>query len=256
MDRAAEAVVAGLGLTLRAMARLPSCGRLELGGGSFLLMTGTEAASENWVFDRSRTLTGEKTARACSFFAGANLPFVWPVLPDAGGAYRKELERAGLPARGELTAMARPASLPDRRTLPLTFERAATEETAFRWAETAWRAFGSPSGAPASFAALASGLGRDPDFRLILACRDGEPVGTFMLSFAGAGAGVYYFATLPEERGKGVGAAMMKELLRAASMSSGLVTLQATPSGAPFYASLGFEALFAIPLHSRAEEVF
>jgi GNAT superfamily N-acetyltransferase len=229
---------------------------LELPGGAFLLRTGIEAASENWVFDRSRTLGRENAARARAFFDEAKLPFVWPVFPDAGSAYRRGLEEAGLPERGSLTAMALSTPFPERKTPALAFERAATEEAASRWAETAWRAFGSPPGAPASFAALAAGLGRDPNFRLILARRDGAPAGTFLLSLTESGAGAYYFATLPEERGKGIGAAMMKELLRIASASLGPVTLQATPSGAPFYASLGFDALFTIPLHSRAEEVF
>jgi GNAT superfamily N-acetyltransferase len=94
--------------------------------------------------------------------------------------------------------------------------------------------------------------------------RNAVPVGTFMLASCGfeAGIGVYYFATLPEERGKGVGSAMMEKILRVASEGAsgfpalGFVVLQATPSGARFYASQGFDALFPLPLYSLTQDVF
>jgi GNAT superfamily N-acetyltransferase len=84
-----------------------------------------------------------------------------------------------------------------------------------------------------------------------------------MLVFRGpeADVGVYYFATLPEERGKGVGAAMMDKILRVASegapgfSAAHFAVLQATPEGARLYASQGFEALFPIPLYSLTPDI-
>jgi GNAT superfamily N-acetyltransferase len=152
----------------------------------------------------------------------------------------------------------------ERVPSPFTFEKVTAKEDAVLWAETAWRAFGSPSGAPAPFVGLAQEIFAEAGFLLMTAHRNAVPAGTFMLASCGpdTGIGVYYFATLPEERGKGVGSAMMDKILRIASEGTsgfpalGLVVLQATPAGARFYASRGFDALFPIPLHSLTQDVF
>jgi GNAT superfamily N-acetyltransferase len=136
----------------------------------------------------------------------------------------------------------------------LTFEMVTSREGAERWAETAWLGFDSSSGAPPSFVSLVQGLRCAEGCFLLLAKRDGAPVGTALLTQEGVGVGVYYFATTPQERKKGVGGGMMDEILRFASRR--VVTLQATPAGAPFYATHGFEPLFELPLHSHALEVF
>jgi GNAT superfamily N-acetyltransferase len=106
---------------------------------------------------------------------------------------------------------------------------------------------------------MARGLAAEAGFLLTTARRGAVPVGTFMLASRGSGAGlgVYYFATLPEERGKGVARAMMDEILSVASDGSfGSVVLQATPEGARFYATRGFGSLFPIPLYSSAQDVY
>jgi methionine-R-sulfoxide reductase len=77
-------------------------------------------------------------------------------------------------------------------------------------------AFDSPPGAPASFVKLARGFRNSKGFFLILAKNDGLPVGTALLSLSGGSAGIYYFATLPGERKKGVGHAMLHEAARLA----------------------------------------
>jgi GNAT superfamily N-acetyltransferase len=244
------------------MARLPSCRSLSLGENAFLLATGTEDASENWAFVPSHSLEKSDVDRALSFFGESDLPFVWPVFPGAGGAYRQALEEGGLLRRGELTAMiceVRQMRRSPRTQTALAFERAKTKEAAAVWAETAWRAFDSPPGAPAPFVEMALGLFAEPGFLLTLARRNAVPVGTFMLTTRGSGVfggatGVYYFATLPEERGKGVAGAMMDEIPRIAA--PGPVVLQATPQGARFYAFQGFDSLFPIPLCSLTQDVF
>ena len=65
--------------------------------------------------------------------------------------------------------------------------------------------------------------------------------------------GVYYFATLPKFRRKGIARAMMSEICR---LSSGkTIVLQATPSGVPFYKNFGFEELFTIPVYSNENDI-
>lgn len=257
MPRMDKAVLDNLSFTLSVMSGLRSCKTLALGEGSFLLATGTEAASENWAFVPSPSLNKAIVQRALPFFEALKLPFIWPVLPTADDEYRRLLEESGLPKQGSLTAMARRTSPVRSPKTDLTCEPVRTREEAALWAEIAWRAFDSPPGAPAAFVYLAQELFTHGSFVLTIARRDTHPAGTYLLSLSGAEAGVYYFATLPEMRRNGVGAAMMNAILNfAAGRSIDLVTLQATPAGTPFYASQSFQKLFDIPVHSPTSDIF
>ncbi|MDR1649602.1 MAG: GNAT family N-acetyltransferase [Synergistaceae bacterium] len=264
MDKMEKLVIDNLGFTLDVMVRLPSCRSFSLGKNAFLLATGTKSASENWAFVPSRSLEKGEVSQACSFFGDLDLPFVWPVFPNTDQAYRQTLEEGGLSRRGELTAMLHTARFLKKTSSPLTFEKVTTKEDAAVWAETAWRAFDSPPGAPASFVNMVRGLSAEAGFLLMTARRSAVPVGTFMLASCAfeVGIGVYYFATLPEERGKGVGSAMMDKILCIASEGAagfsapGFVVLQATPEGARFYASHSFDTLFPIPLYSLTGDVY
>ena len=93
--------------------------------------------------------------------------------------------------------------------------------------------------------------------RLVTARIRGEEAGTFLLALSGAGAGIYYFAVLPEFRRQGVAVAMMAEVGRLArKMGLSLLTLQSTPAGLPFYRAVGFAMLGELALFSSSEDVF
>lgn len=77
---------------------------------------------------------------------------------------------------------------------------------------------------------------------------DGVPVTSGILCLYAGVAGIYYVATIPEERRKGYAKAMMEMLFeRAKECRYGIVTLQATADGKHLYEKLGFQAccLFA-----------
>lgn len=252
-----NAALNNMTFTLDAMRSLDSCRSLDLGEKSFLLATGTDAASENWAFVPTSSLKKHKVLQARTFFDELRLPFIWPVLPDADDGYRHILEEAGLPRRGNLTAMGRVAPLPHPGNANSICRTLTTPDEAALWAEIAWRAFDSPPGAPTTFVRLAQGLLAHGSFLLGIALCDRRPAGTFALSFSGGEAGVYYFATLPEMRRSGVGAAMINAIFHLVSERSiEFITLQATPVGTPFYASKGFRKLFDIPVHSPTSDIF
>jgi GNAT superfamily N-acetyltransferase len=244
-----------MSFTLGTMTALTTSRAIFFGEEGFALATGTNAASENWAFFPSRAIDEQKVKKVCSFFGGLGLPFIWPLFPEAAQS-RRILEESGMRSPGELLVMSRSQFQAENNYAPcsLTFE--INKETDI-WAQTAWAAFDSPPGAPDSFVGLARGLRNSEGFFLILAKRGDFPVGTALLTLGGGNAGLYYFATLPEERRKGVGEAMLNEAARlAVKHGRRVITLQATPSGAPFYESRGFEPLFKLPLYSFSVEVF
>ena len=256
MNHQERALLDNMRLTLATMCSLSSSQQSALDKG-FLLATGTRAASENWVFLPARSVTQKKIQTAVDFFEKLKLPFIWPVFPNADATYSQGLDLAGLNVRGELAAMACTAELTEEIKSDVTFQKVASAEQAAVWAETAWQSFDSPPGAPVSFLRLANGLFRRQSIVLVIAKREGNPVGTYMLSVAEGGAGVYYFATLPKARKSGVGHAMMHDIFNFAEKQFlGLITLQATPAGLHFYASQGFKTLFKISVHSFSEDIF
>ncbi|MFN0096882.1 MAG: GNAT family N-acetyltransferase [Dehalococcoidia bacterium] len=87
-----------------------------------------------------------------------------------------------------------------------------------------------------------TGIGPGSAFRLLIAWREGRPVGTAMVFLDGPAGAIYHLATVPEARGIGVGLAL-------ASQAAALVhregrrwaLLHSSKLSAPLYGQLGFE---------------
>ena len=79
-------------------------------------------------------------------------------------------------------------------------------------------------------------------FDVFLARRGGTPAGACMtVDDPRGGGGVYWVATLPEHRSRGVARALMHAALH--RLDNGPVSLVATAAGEPLYDSLGFETV-------------
>lgn len=83
-------------------------------------------------------------------------------------------------------------------------------------------------------------LGR-PGWQVWLACCDGEPAAACACYDDGTAAGIYWLATLPAFRSRGLGRAVVTAAL--AAHPDRPVTLVATAAGQPLYASLGFQTV-------------
>jgi ribosomal protein S18 acetylase RimI-like enzyme len=134
----------------------------------------------------------------------------------------------------------------------VSLEAVEDEATLATWCRVLCTAFGAPQAFGDAFgqAALAIGLGPDSVFRHFLARVNGEPAATGSL-FLGAGvAGIYDVATVPEQRRRGIGAAVTRTAMAAARESGyRMAILHASAAGAGLYRSLGFTDVCAIGQH-------
>ena len=90
-------------------------------------------------------------------------------------------------------------------------------------------------------------LGLDLPIRNYLGYLNGKPVSTSTVFYGGGAAGIYCVATLPEARGKGVGAALtLKPLQDAREMGYRVGVLQSSEMGFHLYQKLGFRHLCQI----------
>lgn len=95
-------------------------------------------------------------------------------------------------------------------------------------------------------------LGFDLPIRNYIGYLHGKPVSTSCLFLGGGAAGIYSVATLPEARGKGIGAAMtVKPLLDAYKMGYRIGVLQSSEMGFNIYKRIGFRHLCQIEYFYR-----
>jgi ribosomal protein S18 acetylase RimI-like enzyme len=106
-------------------------------------------------------------------------------------------------------------------------------------------------GLPVDWASITYDLwlkfGFDFPTRNYLGYLNGKPVSTSTVFYGGGAAGIYDVATLPEVRGKGLGAALtLKPLQDAREMGYRVGVLQSSEMGFNVYKKLGFRHLCQI----------
>lgn len=121
------------------------------------------------------------------------------------------------------------------------------EESIRIWANIFVNGYGLPvDWEPATFD-LWMKFGLDFPFRNYLGYLNGKPVSTSTVFYGGGAAGIYCVSTLPEARGRGVGAAItLKPLQDARQMSYRVGVLQSSEMGFNIYKKLGFRHLCQI----------
>jgi ribosomal protein S18 acetylase RimI-like enzyme len=121
---------------------------------------------------------------------------------------------------------------------------AADEESIRTWARIFTQGYGLPLAWENHVFDLWMKLGLDFPVRNYLGYLNGEPVATSCLFLGGGAAGIYSVATLPEARGKGIGAAVtIKPLQDARDMGYRIGVLQSSEMGYSIYKRLGFQHL-------------
>ena len=126
--------------------------------------------------------------------------------------------------------------------------RDATDEEFLRtWTTVFVKGYGLPSDWENIMFDLWSKLSLDSRVRNYVGYLNGNPVCTSCMIYGGGAAGIYSVATLPEARGKGIGAALtLKPLQDAREMGYRIGTLQSSAMGFNVYKKLGFRHLCQI----------
>jgi ribosomal protein S18 acetylase RimI-like enzyme len=139
------------------------------------------------------------------------------------------------------------ATLPPPHLDDLTIQPVEDSPTLAKWASTFIQGYGIPESMTAPFLALVESMGTDLPFRYYLGSLGGKPVATSTLFLGAGGAGIYNVATLPEARGRGIGATMtLIPLYEARDIGYRAGVLQSSDIGYRVYERLGFQRLCQI----------
>jgi GNAT superfamily N-acetyltransferase len=185
---------------------------------------------------------------AIAHFGARSLPFSWATGPNTTpGNLGERLVAHGFKAQEAQAGMAIDLeSVPDSVPMPdgLEIERVSGKGFVGDYGDVVSAGFGLPPTFGGEFARILAEATEGPDANSwgYLGRVDGKAVATSGVVLAGGGALIVNVVTLPEARGKGVGAAMThRPLLEARGKGYRIGTLEATAMGYPVYKRLGFE---------------
>jgi ribosomal protein S18 acetylase RimI-like enzyme len=210
--------------------------------------TGINSLFHNGVFRaRLQELEVERAnAEVIEYFAAKQVPFCWwtsdSTQPDNLGKY---LEAQGLQNIGDFPGMAIDLSNLGSRECPKDLEiiRVKDQTNLKSWLKIAAIAFNIPVELIEEILPLESSLGFQGDqYIRYLALWQKMPVAISALYLDAGVAGIYFVATLPEARGKGIGTQVTKTALKdAQNLGYRVATLQASAMGKNVYQQLGFQ---------------
>jgi ribosomal protein S18 acetylase RimI-like enzyme len=249
-ERSAEALVRAIKANMfayfRYLGRSPSAELYEDGRQAWLL-TGVTHPFLNCVL-RIRVASHEVEATIqdtlSTFRAKDVSQFSWWIEPDSQPANLGEhLAAHGLAYTEGARGMAVDLAALEAVEVPagLTIKQVGGAATLREWVRAASRGFALDSDSESASFDLFDGLGFDLPLRNYAGYLEGEPVATAELFLAAGVAGIYWVATVPEARRRGIGAAMTLAPLREAqALGYRVGILHSAPMGFGVYRSLGF----------------
>jgi ribosomal protein S18 acetylase RimI-like enzyme len=214
--------------------------------------TGVAISDFNWVWNE-KPLDGSdiKSVEGIKeFYRHQNLRFWWWIYPRADSSQTKEiLENAGMRLITQIPCMAADfniKTLNDKTPDEATVSEVKDTNDLLVWADISFRGFQMPERTREQYNKfiLSFQRGNKKAQKLFLAHIDGKPVATSLLFTDKDTAGIYYVATLPEYRNRGMGHYITLAAMRAAKDAGyNDVILQATPAGAKVYRRIGFQEI-------------
>jgi GNAT superfamily N-acetyltransferase len=186
-------------------------------------------------------------ARAQRWFGERELPFLVSVRSDRAGRFAPALRDAGWQAQPGIPALslrlagarAADAAFAASQVAGLEIRRVRDDGDLAAFQRTAFVGFGLPE--PAARLYLTPELRDTPEVTLLLGCLDGQPACTSLVIDRGEIAGIYWVATLPDARRRGLGEAITWAAVHAgAAAGCAVASLQASAMGRPIYERMGF----------------
>jgi GNAT superfamily N-acetyltransferase len=175
-----------------------------------------------------------------------DVPWMWWVGPDSGPGVADRLTAHGAEIVGESPIMTMPLDQPLTADLPpdVKIEPVGADGPIAEWVSVYSHSFGIPDTAVDHALRIETERVDSVPLVRVAATVDGRIIGTALLFTAHDVAGIYVVSTLPEHRGKGIGAAVTASALEIAREQGFQdATLQASPLGAPVYRRMGFETI-------------
>jgi ribosomal protein S18 acetylase RimI-like enzyme len=187
----------------------------------------------------------------------SGLDWRWWVGPDSDSGVAEALQARGYSRTGSMPIMAvRLGQLPEP-ALPagLVVERVEQAADVADYVDAYASSFGVGPEIRDAVVKAESGLRTDLGRLIRLVGRvDGRPVATSAVVISDGVAGLYWIATDPEYRGRGIGAALTAEAMAVGRQyGASVCTLQASGLGEPVYRRLGFTPVGEIELYSPPE---
>lgn len=212
--------------------------------------TGVAISDFNWAWNE-KPLDGSdiKSVEGIKeFYRQQNLRFWWWVYPRGDSSQTKEiLENAGMRLITQIPCMAADfniKTLNDKAPDEATVSEVKDTSDLLVWADVSLRGFQMPERTREQYIdfVLSFQRGNKEAQKLFLAYIDKKPVATSLLFMDKDTAGIYYVATLPEYRNRGMGYYVTLAAMRAAKDAGhNNIILQATPAGAKVYRRIGFK---------------
>lgn len=174
-------------------------------------------------------------------------PLTAMVSPDVAQALAPIATRLGLTAVGAAPLMVLRPDVAVRPSRPVTVVRALGAELAGMAGDLIAAAFDEPRDVIARY--IEAGMTETSGVETYLAWDDDGPRGTVSVTPTGDTAGISLMATPPEHQRKGVGRALLCQVIddyRRRGVTR--FHLGATEAGLPLYASLGFERVADLPI--------
>ncbi|MEV6010797.1 GNAT family N-acetyltransferase [Streptomyces sp. NPDC051976] len=184
----------------------------------------------------------------------SGLPWHWWIGPDSHAGTAQALEARGYRRAGSMPVMATSLDAVPAPPHPagLTIEHVNTRERVVDYVDAYATSFGIGPDLRDAVIETETGLPTDLGQLVRLVGRiDGRPVATSAVLISDGVAGLYWIATDPAHRGRGVGAALTAAAMRIGrDHGMAVCTLQASSQGQPVYTRLGFERVSEVVLYS------
>ncbi len=201
----------------------------------------------------SVTATAVEPLRHCG--ASAAAMYMSPV----AAAVERQLNESGFESHGAMPAMAVEIEHLSPTRLPRGYRlvRIGSGPEGDAWADALAIGYEFPRRVAELFSPNVVGATTDTDasMQYFAIVRDGKQVCTSLLYLNDGAAGMYCVATIPDERGKGLGAHATSEPLRMAhNLGYRVGVLQSSPIGHGVYKRLGFADFGGLPLYIRSPD--